>query len=440
MEEIKLRIHLHPLNKQIYGEEENFPQDFLHSIEKFGIIHPIVVSKRTNRILSGNRRYKALLTLGLPLGKNVVFKDFESDLDEEEFLIEANRQRQKTASQILAEAKHLTRIYEVKAKENQLLGIANLMRGKTKPSPVLFKLNKTGQKKEVIQTQKIIAEKVGLSQSTFAKLEQVGKAAEKGERAKEVLREVDEGKRTIGSAYAIVKMNERRKAVEDKIKEQGQALVIPEGVRFGDAFKLIKDIPDKSIDAVITSPPFDLENARLAESDKTGPVYCKWLNNLLKEVERVTIDYAIIFNSSKRLADICRTTNPFRILLWVKTVVRSAYRYEPILVYKFDSARYNINARIWTDTLLYQPSEPQETFHYDQNPVALYEHLLGYVEGQTILDPFLGSGTTLRACKNLGKSCIGFELNEKEFKPIISYVGNIETKKGARVPENQRLL
>lgn len=422
MEEMKL--HIHPLNKEIYGEERNLPQDFLDSIKRFGIIHPIIVSKRTNRILSGNRRYKAILVLGLPQGKNIAFRDFKNDLDEEEFLIEANRQRQKTGTQILAEAKHLKRIYEVRSKENERLHHQGL-----------FNLNKP-----IIHTQETVADKVGLSQGTFAKLEQVGKAAEKDARAKEVLKEVDEGKRTIGSAYAIVKMNERREVVKKKIEQQSKGRVVPEGVRFGDAFKLIKDIPDKSIDVVITSPPFDLENARLAESDKTGLVYCKWLNNLLKEVERVTIDYAIIFNSSKRLADICRTTNPFRILLWVKTVVRSAYRYEPILVYKFDSARYNINARIWTDTLLYQPSEPQETFHYDQNPVALYEHLLGYVEGQTVLDPFLGSGTTLRACKNLGKSCIGFELNEKEFKPIISYVGNIETKKGARVPENQRLL
>lgn len=52
--------------------------------------------------------------------------------------------------------------------------------------------------------------------------------------------------------------------------------------------------------------------------------------------------------------------------------------------------------------------------HPTQKPVALIQWCLEFApDAQTILDPFMGSGTTLRAAKDLGRKCIGIEIEEK---------------------------
>ena len=52
--------------------------------------------------------------------------------------------------------------------------------------------------------------------------------------------------------------------------------------------------------------------------------------------------------------------------------------------------------------------------HPTQKPVALLRWCLEFFpDAQTILDPFMGSGTTLRAAKDLGRKAIGIEIEER---------------------------
>lgn len=51
--------------------------------------------------------------------------------------------------------------------------------------------------------------------------------------------------------------------------------------------------------------------------------------------------------------------------------------------------------------------------HPNEKPLSLLKYLIERHNGQPILDPFMGSGTTVRAAKDLGRKAIGIEIEEK---------------------------
>jgi site-specific DNA-methyltransferase (adenine-specific) len=67
-----------------------------------------------------------------------------------------------------------------------------------------------------------------------------------------------------------------------------------------------------------------------------------------------------------------------------------------------------------TNLLKFGFAPDEERLHEAQKPVALLEFLIQLTtkEGQVVLDPFMGSGSTAVACHNLGRAYIGFEISE----------------------------
>ena len=63
---------------------------------------------------------------------------------------------------------------------------------------------------------------------------------------------------------------------------------------------------------------------------------------------------------------------------------------------------------------IFRHSSRAAKVHPTQKPLDLVKWCIGFPSyPHTILDPFMGSGTTLRAAKDLGRQCIGIEIEEK---------------------------
>ncbi len=209
----------------------------------------------------------------------------------------------------------------------------------------------------------------------------------------------------------------------------------------GDCFEVMRSWPDKTVDMVLSSPPF--RNEDLGFSDDTQ--YYEWYDKLLLELKRVTKNYILLFNSSLREIQVCcREIKPIRILHWYKgEVSQTPYRSEPIFLYPSGTESYKMNRDIYKDVFKAPPIavgqriRPKHTFnesalkakmHPYRDPLKLYEEIMRQIHkepsNQIIFDPFAGSGTTLLAAQKYSLSGIGTEIEEWSYNEALKRLEN----------------
>lgn len=244
---------------------------------------------------------------------------------------------------------------------------------------------------------------------------------------------------------------------------------------FGDSRKM-SQIPDKSVQLIITSPPYwQLKDYGVEDQIGFNDSYEEYINNLnlvWKECNRVLSDgcrlcinigdqfaRSVYYGRYKvipirtEIIRFCETLGMdyMGAIIWQKATTMNTSGGGAIMG-SFPYPRNGILKMDYEFILLFKKlgNAPKPTMeqkkaseitkeewnqyfssHWNFNGVKQYGHIAMFPEelpkrlikmfsfvGETVLDPFAGSGTTSLAAKHLGRNSIGYEIN-KEFEPFI---------------------
>lgn len=179
-------------------------------------------------------------------------------------------------------------------------------------------------------------------------------------------------------------------------------------LHLGDCLEIMRSMPDKSVDLVFTSPPFK-------EEDVDGD-YWQLYDLWFSEMMRVASKAVCVIHSATKINKLFEKYPPKRLMIWGKGFSQYSYRFNPIFVYQV-SDDYKVNKYIWSDTIGVQSVQGKNKVNKYQDPFILYSTIIKMFKGcETVLDPFMGSGTTATASADNGKSFIGIEIDPARFE------------------------
>jgi len=213
----------------------------------------------------------------------------------------------------------------------------------------------------------------------------------------------------------------------------------------GDALLIMSQIPSSTVDIIVTSPPYNLKNSTgngmkdgrggkwanaalvngYVTHDDCMPheEYCAWQRQCLTEMYRLLPeDGAIFYNHKWRVQggllqdrqDIVSGFPVRQIIIWRR---KGGINFNPgyflptyeviYLIAKPDfrlAPKANAHGDVW------EFMQEMENPHPAPYPLELIERIIGSTNAKVVLDPFMGSGTTAVAAKNLGRDYIGIEV------------------------------
>ncbi|MCL2212886.1 MAG: site-specific DNA-methyltransferase [Oscillospiraceae bacterium] len=225
-------------------------------------------------------------------------------------------------------------------------------------------------------------------------------------------------------------------------------------LRHGDCKHLLKTLPDNSIDLILTDPPYNIAQY------STGNIKFNWrsdINNDIAKWDEVPLDpkdfvaefkrilkptgNAFVFTSYNMVGDWHKAFDSeydtFQFMAWHKTnpvpnFMKTSFlnSVELIVCFWNKGHTWNFSNQAEMHNFIETPicggnERLKDPKHPTQKPIKVLEHILKIAsnEGDVVLDPFMGVGSTGVATKNLGRKFVGFELDEQYFQAAEKRLG-----------------
>jgi site-specific DNA-methyltransferase (adenine-specific) len=202
----------------------------------------------------------------------------------------------------------------------------------------------------------------------------------------------------------------------------------------GDCLEYLRTLDEKSIDLIVTDPPYNMAyNGRgkinsfeiFENDDLTDENHSKWFSEILVEMHRVLKDDSAIYiwidwrNYARFYGLIKQFFDIKNCIVWDKTSIGMGqyYRFQHEFCIYSHKGKPILNVK-GSCADVWQIKRETGYEHPTQKPITLMYKCLqnSSSSDNIILDPFMGSGSTLVAAEMLGLRAIGIELDEKYYE------------------------
>ncbi len=199
----------------------------------------------------------------------------------------------------------------------------------------------------------------------------------------------------------------------------------------GDCLEELKQLEDESVDMVLTDPPYGMSFVSNYRNDKYKAIEndadLSWVDEMVYQCWRLAKNNTgHYFFCSFHHIDVFKQAIERRfkvknVLVWEKNNtsmgdLKGDFAPKVEFVIFAHKGRRLINGK--RDPNIFGFSRTGNVNHPTEKPVDLCKYLMGKFsdEGETVLDPFMGSGTTGVACACLNRNFVGIEKDDKYFE------------------------